>query len=182
MASEDSQATFQMIELMPRNEWNVETPWNRWGEEKKETASPDEILGEKFLSMACEEETKAMGEDAYCMQESPKCKIEHTAVDNMDLSVYQPKTTYRDALLDAVMSAFDNHHPIVFTPDLVYGYLAKGIAIHIEKFPEELRSLFVSHEGKEDLKYRNDSFIRGCKHNDWADMFKKFADQLKEKN
>ena len=37
-------------------------------------------------------------------------------------------------MLVAVVSAFDGHHPIVFSPDLVYGYLAKGIATHINKY------------------------------------------------
>ena len=172
-------ASFQMIELMPRDQWNVETRPTGCRKVYNEKQSPEEILGQIFMSMVSDEEAKTRGNKYY--MEMPKLRIEHTAVDNMDLSVFSPTTIYKDALLSAVMSAFNNHHPIVFTPDLVYGYLAKGIAIHIEKFPEELRSLFVSHEGKEDLKYRNDSFRRGSKNNDWADMFKNFADELKEK-
>ena len=178
MASKPS--TFQKIELMPRDEWNVETTPGRKQGANNEAHSPDEMLGEHFMTMVSEEEDKA-NKTPWHLRKQRKYMIEHTAVDNMDLSVYQPKKLDRDALLGAVMSAFNNHHPIVFTPDLVYGYLAKGIAIHIEKYPEELRSLLVSHEGKEDLKYTNDSFVRGCKDNDWADMYKNFADQLRER-
>ena len=177
----------QMIELMPREQWNVDI--SEMVPTTELDSNGETILAESFKSMVYSEETRDNGQ--FCMLDGLPVEtssgkshraIEHTAVDNMDLSVFKPmRPVHMDALLSAVMSAFNNHHPIVFTPDLVYGYLAKGIAIHIEKFPEELRSLFVSHTGKKDLLYSNESFVRGCKDNDWADMFKTFADQLKEK-
>ena len=183
-------AGYQMVELMDRSEWNVVSKEPQWRQRDEPESSSEDMLADSFQSMidkdmktdqlAKDQAKKSHGEQK---EKEDKCseagKVEHYAVDNMDLGTYRPHKCRRDALLSAVQLAFDKHHPIVFSPDLVYGYLAKGIALHINKYPEELRKLYVSHDGKKELIYINDSFVRGKKENDWADMFNHFADQLK---
>ena len=189
-------ATYQMIKLMPESEWNVSSQQRRqrYGVSQGATIPSDELLMStiKGLMQKDHNNSKTLAQSSLrqdpfaAVQKRPKKgsskqpELEHYAVDNIDLAHYKPVHSSReDILLDACQLAYYNHQPIVFSPDLVYGYLAKGIALHINKYPEELRKLYVSHDGKKKLIYRNDSFVRGKKENDWADMFKNFADQLK---
>ena len=174
-------AGYQMVELMDRSEWNVVSKEPQWRQRDEPEPSSEDLLADSFQSMIDKDMREPRRKKEKRETNTDAGKVEHYAVDNMDLGTYRPRMCRRDALLSAVQLAFDKHHPIVFSPDLVYGYLAKGIALHINKYPEELRKLYVNHAGQEELRYRNDSFVKGSKENDWADMFKSFADELKEK-
>ena len=108
-------------------------------------------------------------------------RIEHIKVDSVDEEHWNlPSMTYYDPIISILIDAFSCHKPVAFTPDLIYGYIAKGFALHIKKHSEELRYLYVSHDGKKDLLYRNDSYVLGSPHNEWELAFENFAEQLKD--
>lgn len=54
-------------------------------------------------------------------------------------------------LFHALGYAFNNHCPLVVTPDAVWLTLLTGLTHHIDTDPEGLRHHFVSHEGKKTL-------------------------------
>jgi hypothetical protein len=55
------------------------------------------------------------------------------------------------SVLQAVNEAFNNHLPLVFSPDIIYQTILQGISQHINLYPEEYRKFLVFHEGKKDL-------------------------------
>lgn len=52
----------------------------------------------------------------------------------------------------AVHLAFSVHFPLLLTPDIIWMVLAQGFAQHINNCAEKLRSRFVRHSGKKELK------------------------------
>lgn len=54
-------------------------------------------------------------------------------------------------LAHAVHAAFNDHRPLLLTPDIVWITLAQGLAQHINNHAATLRSRFVSHQGRESL-------------------------------
>lgn len=52
-------------------------------------------------------------------------------------------------LYQTVKMAFSGHYPLVLSPDLVWGMIARGIAQHIQANPDSLRALVVDHAGPE---------------------------------
>lgn len=82
--------------------------------------------------------------------------------------------------VDAVHAAFDNHHPLILSPDDIWLCLIQGFAMHVNANAETLRSKFVQHEGKKELCVRRDDFVKGSDSNDWPGMFSMLADKIAE--
>lgn len=80
--------------------------------------------------------------------------------------------------LESVLTAFDNHYPLVLSPDTIWLTLAQGFATHVNLNAEALRKHFVKHEGKVTLKVIRDEFIKGSKDNDWTSVFGEFSEQI----
>ena len=55
-------------------------------------------------------------------------------------------------LLAAVHTAFAEHRPLVLSPDVLWITIAQGVAQHVRLHAEELRSRFVKHDGRTELK------------------------------
>lgn len=96
-----------------------------------------------------------------------------------------PSTEFIDApsemtnpLVHAVHQAFAQHLPVTITPDAIFSTIAYGISEHVEKHAEELRDVFVKHEGKKELIVRDDSLIKGSWDNHWASVIARFKTML----
>lgn len=76
--------------------------------------------------------------------------------------------------------AFDQHHPLVLSPDDVWLCLAQGVAAHVNVHAEALRHRFVQHEGKVKLTVHRDDFVKGSPENDWPGMFAELSDKVAE--
>ena len=81
-----------------------------------------------------------------------------------------------NSLISLCHLAFAEHRPMAVTPDLLWHYITKGIAIHIHKHSEELRKKFVSHEGKMELTVIRDKLDLTV--DDWSEAFKEFREQI----
>jgi len=80
----------------------------------------------------------------------------------------------------AVDLAFQQHRPLVITPDAVWMCLAQSLATHIDLNAEQLRSRLVRHEGQLELEQRRDDFIPGDPRNDWPGVVETFAAKIRE--
>ena len=174
---------FDLMENM--DEWNIEMNCDYW-EYLKNTSSLDtwvDTIPEDNSTAKDAMLTVATIElmDANMPAEDIDTRVEHFKVDEMD-ETWKVASLWgvgdADPLIAMVVKAFAQHKPIALTPDLIYGYIAKGFAIHIKNHAEELRHLFVQHEGKKTLKYRNDAFVLGSENNPWELVFENFAGQL----
>lgn len=87
--------------------------------------------------------------------------------------------TSMQGLVGLVHAAFDQHRPLIISPDDVWLTISKGLAKHIELNAEELRHHFVDFEGKTDIVIQRDAFVKG-QSNDWAGVFPEFSDKISE--
>ncbi len=78
----------------------------------------------------------------------------------------------------AVHAAFDDHRPLVLTPDAVWLAIAQGFAAHVVANAQTLRSRMVSHSGREIIAVRRDDFVKGSPENPWPDLFAAFASEV----
>lgn len=82
---------------------------------------------------------------------------------------YQP-------LLAAVYTAFNEHRPLVLTPDAVWITIVQGVAHHIMIHGERLRSRFVAHQGKLTLELRR-RWLEGTPER-WQEAFASWAERI----
>jgi hypothetical protein len=78
----------------------------------------------------------------------------------------------------AVHAAFDQHRPLVLSPDTVWMMIAQGFALHVTTNAEKLRSRIVSHQGRELIAVRRDDFVKGDPANPWPDVFTALSTQV----
>lgn len=80
----------------------------------------------------------------------------------------------------AIHLAFQDHRPLVLSPDIIWLLVAQGFANHVNANAEELRAKFVAHSGKHNLTVRRDEFVKGSPENPWADVFGEFSALIRE--
>ena len=86
---------------------------------------------------------------------------------------YQP-------LLAAVYMAFSQHRPLVLTPDAVWITIAQGVAHHMAIHGERLRSRFVAHQGRLELRFVCNGWVERSPENPWTDAFESWSTQIAE--
>lgn len=83
-------------------------------------------------------------------------------------------------LLSAVNTAYDQHLPLVLSPDMIWLTISQGLSTHITNNAEKLRSQFVNFEGKQELIVYENGFRKGNPNNNWSHMFGQFSDKISE--
>jgi hypothetical protein len=87
---------------------------------------------------------------------------------------------YKAPLFDSISKAFNQHYPLVLTPDSVWLTILAGLVHHIDTDPEGLRHHFVQHEGQVELVVKGFGTRDTVKH-DWDEYFiPQFTHQLKD--
>jgi hypothetical protein len=81
-------------------------------------------------------------------------------------------------LLSSINTAYDQHLPLVLSPDMLWLTISQGLSTHITNNAEQLRSQFVNFEGKKELIVDEDFFVKGSPDNDWPHMLGEFSTQL----
>jgi len=71
--------------------------------------------------------------------------------------------------ITAATTAFDGHHPLAVRAQHFWLMILQATAVHVEQNAEEVRELWVAHEGKKELLVRCDEFRLGAKNN-WASV------------
>jgi hypothetical protein len=66
---------------------------------------------------------------------------------------------------------------MILDPDAIWLTIEHGLATHIKENAEELRSKFVTFQGKKTIDIRRDQFIRGGV-NDWEGCFDEFSEKI----
>jgi hypothetical protein len=82
-------------------------------------------------------------------------------------------------LFHALGYAFNNHCPLVLTPDSIWLTILTGLTHHIDSDPEGLRGHFVDFDGKETLEYKTGGYsIDTVPPEVWEDAVRVFTEQL----
>lgn len=107
------------------------------------------------------------------------CKIDPEACGSNSNNIvdYYPNM---NGFLKAIHLAFDEHYPLVLSPDDVWVAIAQGFSNHINAHSEELRNQFVNFEGKKYIEILRNSFIKGSPNNDWIGGFSEFSDKISQ--
>jgi len=82
------------------------------------------------------------------------------------------------AFLAASHMAYDEHRPLILSPDILWLMIAQGTALHVNSDPEKYREKFVNFEGKQDIIVRDDTFIKGALENPWERIFSMFSKEI----
>lgn len=83
-------------------------------------------------------------------------------------------------LFHAVYLAYTHHIPLILSPDHIWLTIIQGLSHHIKENAEELRSKFVSFEGKMDITLTRADFVYGSSKNDWDGVVDDFNEQMKK--
>jgi hypothetical protein len=74
---------------------------------------------------------------------------------------------HKNGFIGAAIQAFKKHYPLEVKPIHFWLLIMQGIAEHVNKNPEELRTKWVDHEGQVELSIVRDDFVLGEPGNDW---------------
>ena len=85
----------------------------------------------------------------------------------------------KNPFFNGMIDAFADHRPVVLTPDVIWFLICQGFAHYVNDNPEELRHLFVDHEGKIDLIVQSGKDLL-TEDADWEGIVNCFADQIRE--
>jgi hypothetical protein len=83
-------------------------------------------------------------------------------------------------LFAAAHHSFNDHRPLVLSPDMIWLAIAQGTANHINNNAETMRSKFVKHQGKAEIIVRRDDFVKGSFCNPWPEAFGAFSMAIME--
>lgn len=88
--------------------------------------------------------------------------------------------TYSHPFVQAVYQAYADHRPLEISPDMMWLMIAQGFALHVKENAEDLRKIFVDHEGQVNLDVKRISYHPKSK-TFWEGMFPDFSAAI-EKN
>lgn len=80
-------------------------------------------------------------------------------------------------LFSMLLMAYANHRPIVLTPDAVWLIICQGFSHYVNENAEELRDLFVDHEGQVSLLVQSATDL-GSQDADWETLLDGFCKQI----
>jgi len=115
--------------------------------------------------------------EGACEQQYRKCAelLQSSIPKEVDVSDIVPQ---RNGLVHTLLEAYNEHRALVLRPDDVWVAIVTQFSFFVNAHAEELRSLFVAHEGKRELKV----FALGTRYTvDFGSMARQMADLL-EKN
>ena len=82
----------------------------------------------------------------------------------------------QNSFIEAVHTAYDNHYPLVLSPDIIWQCVAQGFAVHVNKNPEILLQVFDAHQRENKLVLQTDDFV-----NDWEQVLGTFSNEIRKK-
>ena len=82
-----------------------------------------------------------------------------------------------DNLFKCMVNAYADHHPLVLSPDVVWLIIAQNFSNYVNKHSEEMRDLFVEHEGKMKIVVTEDNDVLGKSgtKGDWEKLLSDFT-------
>lgn len=100
-----------------------------------------------------------------------------TEIEAAGASVSLVMKPYSNPLIEACTSSFQDHLPLIISPDDIWLTITQAFATHVEKNAEKLRKHFVHHTGKETIIHIND-YTKGDPNTDWTKSFSFFSQEI----
>lgn len=83
-----------------------------------------------------------------------------------------------NSFFQGMYHAYADHRPFVLSPDVIWLLISQGFSQHVYANAEQMRSLFVAHEGRKKLEIRDDRIRLTDPDSPWEDVFPRFADTM----
>lgn len=79
---------------------------------------------------------------------------------------------------DCLVEAFNNHHSVVLSPDIIWSVISQGFNQYVNMNPETMRDKIVNHDGKISLETRS-KYLLHSPEVEWEKIFNDFNEQIK---
>merc|ERR1719474_1979630 len=117
--------------------------------------------------------TKRMSMKKYA--EWQQCK-ELEASSNTDLDIAGESGIC--SFITAAIDSWSSHYPIRFKPEHIWLLILQGVAVHVDRNAEKLRTKYVNHKETMTLRVERDDFVLGSAKNDWEGVIEEFVEQI----
>lgn len=83
-----------------------------------------------------------------------------------------------NGLIQTIQECYDNHRPLVLTPDIIWLAICQGVSIHINEHYDSLKNIIFIEDKPDKIEIRNDSLEYSAKH--WKSLIESFANETKK--
>jgi hypothetical protein len=83
-----------------------------------------------------------------------------------------------NALIQTIQECYDEHRPLVLSPDIIWLTICQGISLHINQNFDSLKSSLFKSDSIVKIVARNDSLGSGAKH--WSSLIASISDKTQE--
>ena len=87
-------------------------------------------------------------------------------------------TCPNNGLIQTIQECYDNHRPLVLTPDIIWLAICQGVSIHINEHYDSLKNIIFIENKPDKIVIRNDSLEYSAKH--WKSLIASFANETKK--
>ena len=83
-----------------------------------------------------------------------------------------------NAFIETLHTAYYEHRPLVFSPDMIWLLICQGFSIHINENSKKFQNQISKHISKKKIEIVRQEFEKG-KDNDWSSVFNQFTDSIR---
>ena len=99
----------------------------------------------------------------------------HGKVDGCSNTTSPVVFSRQHGFVGAAYLAFNDHRPLVISPDHIWLLICQGFAIHVRENAEAMRHQFVAHEGKKEIRIVRPDIHKGQEDAPWDDVIAHFS-------
>jgi hypothetical protein len=81
-------------------------------------------------------------------------------------------------MVGAIHQAYQDHRPLVLSPDMFWLLITQGHALHINNNPDEFRDRFRVGQERQEIEVRHDGLYKGSPENPWEEVFDTFCHEV----
>ena len=85
---------------------------------------------------------------------------------------------YNNGLIQTIQECYNNHRPLILTPDAIWLAICQGVSIHINEKIDSLKSLIFIKNKPNKIEIRNDDLEYNA--NAWKSLISSFTDETKK--
>lgn len=83
-----------------------------------------------------------------------------------------------NGLIQTIQECYDNHRPLVLTPDIIWLAICQGVSIHINEHYDTLKNVIFTENKPDEIVVREDSLEYAAQH--WKNLIAALADETRK--
>lgn len=105
-------------------------------------------------------------------------KIEAFPAEKKNVRLIPIASNGGNAFIETLHTAYYEHRPLVFSPDMIWLLICQGFSIHINQNSKKFQNQISKHTSKKKITILKQEFEKG-KDNDWSSVFNQFTDSIR---